>query len=59
MWQQLAERVAIEIDLVTARRRAQADTPFSPAWDAAMTWVEDLERELWRLDHAEVPSGRL
>jgi hypothetical protein len=59
MWQQLAERVAIEVDLVRARRRAQAYTPFSPAWDAAMNRVEDLERELWSFDHAEVPSGRL
>ena len=59
MWQQLAERVSIEINLAAARQRAQADAPFSPAWDAAMAWVEDLERALWRLDHAELRSGHL
>jgi len=57
MWQ-LPERVAIELDLVTARRRAEADVPSSPAWDAAMAWVEDLERALRRLDHANPSPGR-
>jgi hypothetical protein len=31
--------------LAAARRRADDLQPFSPAWDAAMSWVEDLERE--------------
>jgi hypothetical protein len=41
---------APEDDLVTARleeaRRLVRDLqPYSPAWDAAMAWVDDLERE--------------
>jgi hypothetical protein len=52
----LTERVVTEIDLAAARRRAQVDAPFSPAWDADMARVEDLERALWRLDHAEASS---
>jgi hypothetical protein len=41
---------APEDDLVMARlaeaRRLVRDLqPYSPAWDAAMTWVDDLERE--------------
>ena len=48
-----AERVVIEIQLAEAHQRAQADTPFSPTWDAAMARVEDLERTLWRIDHPD------
>jgi hypothetical protein len=44
--QVLIDRHAIESDLATARRRAEGDTPGSPAWDAAMEWVDDLERAL-------------
>ena len=43
---QQPDRFAIESDLTAARRRAQADAPGSPAWDAAMAWIDDLEREL-------------
>lgn len=32
-----------------ARRRVAAARPFSPAWDAAMAQLEDVEREVWRL----------
>lgn len=46
MSQLLVDRVAIECDLAIARRRAEGDTPGSPAWDAAMEWVSDLERAL-------------
>lgn len=52
MWN-LAERVITEIDLAAARRRAQLDAPFSPAWDADMARVEDLERVLWGIEHAD------
>ena len=38
-------RVRIEFDLNLARRRAAEYLPFSPAWDAAVAQVEDLERE--------------
>jgi hypothetical protein len=48
---ELADRVIAEIDLAEARRRAQGDAPFSPAWDADMARVEDLERALWRIEH--------
>ena len=46
MSQLLVDRLAIESDLATARRRAEGETPGSPAWDAAMEWVDDLERAL-------------
>jgi len=36
----------LELDLVVARRRAAQSPPFSPAWDAAMAEVEELEREV-------------
>lgn len=51
MWSPASDHDTIETDLAVARRRARALAPFSPAWDAAMTLVEDLERDLWRLDH--------
>lgn len=46
MSQLLIDRLAIESDLAIARRRAEGDMPGSPAWDAAMDWVDDLERTL-------------
>jgi hypothetical protein len=49
MSQLLLDRRALEYDLATARRRAEGDTPGSPAWDAAMDWVDDLERALAEL----------
>jgi len=39
-------RVLVEFELATARRRAAEYWPFSPAWDAAMGMVEELERKL-------------
>ena len=36
---------ATETALALARRRVEDLQPYSPAWDAAMSWVEDLERE--------------
>ena len=53
MWPpRIVDRIVVQSDLTAARRRAADDLPFSPAWDAAMGRVEDLERELWRLDEA-------
>jgi hypothetical protein len=49
MSQLLVDRRAIENALATARRRAEGDTPGSPAWDAAMEWVDDLEQALAEL----------
>jgi hypothetical protein len=53
MWFAMVERADIVLNLAAARRRAWALTPYSPAWDAAMAIVEDLERVLWRVDHPD------
>lgn len=53
------QRLSIELDLFSARRRADEYKPFSLAWDAAIAEVENLERDLWRLDAAAgEPVGR-
>jgi hypothetical protein len=44
---------AHELDLAIARSRAAEYVPFSPAWDAAMGRVEELEQWAWDGD----PSG--
>ena len=31
--------------LAAARRLARDLQPYSPAWDAAMAWIDDLERQ--------------
>ena len=54
----MSDRESVEQDLTAARRRAWALTPYSPAWDAAMTLVEDLERALWTLDHPGFAGGK-
>ncbi len=54
MWH-LFERVISESDLAAAGRRAQDYAPFSPAWDAAVARVEDLERARWRIEQADPP----
>jgi hypothetical protein len=46
MWRSDRDRVAVEYELVNARRRVQLYVPFSPAWDAAMGLADDLEQEL-------------
>jgi hypothetical protein len=51
MWFPVSDRSNLANDLAVARRRAWTLTPYSPAWDAAMAIVEDLERALWQLDH--------
>ena len=53
MWSAMVERAEVALNLSAARRRASALTPYSPAWDAAMAIVEDLERVLWRVDHPD------
>jgi len=50
MWPQMVDPVRLEREVSAARLRALALVPFSPAWDAAMDRVEELERTLWRLD---------
>lgn len=51
-------RVLVEFELATARRRAAEYWPFSPAWDAAMGMVEELERKLAMISrpHADGPA---
>jgi hypothetical protein len=49
----LIDRRTIESDLAAARRRAEGDMPGSPAWDAAMDWVDDLERALAELSSTD------
>ena len=53
MWTEMVERADVVRNLAAARRRASALMPYSPAWDAAMAIVEDLERVLWRVDHPD------
>ncbi len=45
MYQRGLDRTSLDGDLLIARRRADAYTPGSPSWDAAMGLVEDLEDE--------------
>lgn len=52
------KRLALELELFSARRRADEYRPFSPAWDAAVAEVEDLERALWRIDQEMHESSR-
>jgi hypothetical protein len=40
------ERLRLERAIEAARERAAQHPPFSPAWDAAIGQIEDLEREL-------------
>lgn len=49
MFRSFLERIMVERKLSDAWFRAKDLVPFSPAWDAAMAEVEDLERELWRV----------
>ena len=53
MWTAMLDRADLAMSLAVARRRAWALTPYSPAWDAAMAIIEDLERVLWRVDHPD------
>jgi hypothetical protein len=53
MWSAMLDRADLAMSLAVARRRAWALTPYSPAWDAAMAIIEDLERVLWRVDHPD------
>ncbi len=45
--------------LRAARQRVMELQPFSPAWDAAMARVEDLERLIWRQDLARTGDPRI
>jgi hypothetical protein len=38
----------VTTQLARARQMAQGLQPFSPAWDAAMAWVDELETTLGR-----------
>ena len=49
-------RLNLELELFSARRRADEYLPYTPAWDAAIAEVEDLERALWRMDHGQATT---
>ena len=49
MYRHRVERLSLDLDLMIARRRADACMPGSPAWDAAMGLVEELEEAVGRL----------
>jgi hypothetical protein len=42
--------------LSRARERLAELHPFSPAWDAAMAGVEELERQVFRQDPSETQT---
>ncbi len=44
----------LEAKLAVARERVASLQPYSPAWDAAMAGVDDLEHELRERLHATV-----
>ena len=47
--------------LAAARRMVRDLQPFSPAWDAAMAWVDDLEGEAgykWAVAGTAEPVGQ-
>ena len=46
----MPDRTDLELQVSIARRRAEACSPASPSWDAAMGWVVELEDELRELD---------
>ena len=50
MFGSFLDRLVVERKLSDTWFRANDLVPFSPAWDATMAEVEDLERELWRLE---------
>jgi hypothetical protein len=52
------KRLNLELELFSARRRADEYRPFSPAWDVAMAEVEELERALWRIDQGPWEPAR-
>jgi hypothetical protein len=56
MHERRIERATVDVDLVIARRRADACTPGSPSWDAAMGLVQELEDELRQVE--ETPDPR-
>ena len=43
--QRAPENDLVMTSLAAARRLVRDLQPYSPAWDAAMAWVDDLERE--------------
>lgn len=56
----LGEPDPLEAQLAAARARAATLQPYSPAWDAAMAGVEDLERDLrerLQADAAQQPAS--
>ena len=52
MHQRRLDRLSLDLDLLIARRRADACLPGSPSWDAAMGLVQELEEALQELERA-------
>lgn len=59
MYRPNLERMDVEFELLIAQRRASDCSPFSPASDAAMGLVDDLEDEIRRLDAGAHPRTLL
>ena len=56
------ENDKVQTRLAAARRMVRDLQPFSPAWDAAMAWVDDLECEAgykWAAAGTAEPVGQL
>ncbi|MBI3747546.1 MAG: hypothetical protein HY262_01655 [Chloroflexi bacterium] len=52
MHQRRLDHLSLDLDLLIARRRADACSPGSPSWDAAMGLVQELEEALQELEQA-------
>ncbi|HEU4572780.1 MAG TPA: hypothetical protein VFR93_08825 [Candidatus Limnocylindrales bacterium] len=54
----MPQAAACEIRLTNAQRRVAAETPFSPAWAAAMAELEEAERQIaaHRARYTDSPS---
>jgi hypothetical protein len=59
MYQRRIDRLGIDLDLLIARRRADACTLGSPSWDAAMGLVQELEDALRQIGETADPQLEL
>ena len=51
--------MSLDLDLMIARRRADACRPGSPSWDAAMGHVDELEAALRQIEQIRDLPERL
>ena len=60
MYKRRLDQMSRDVDLMIARRRADACTPGSPSWDAAMGLVQELEDEIRQIEATpDAPDERL